>query len=71
MIQAVKHDPFIKDTEKDASTKQLEDLLDKLRAAFHPADLTFEERHELISELEAGWTTGQQYQIIDELKYRT
>ncbi|MBT6179355.1 MAG: hypothetical protein HOI23_19075, partial [Deltaproteobacteria bacterium] len=71
MVSAVKHDPFMKDDAKAALELQLEDLLSKLRAAFNPADLSFEERHELISELEAGWTTGEQYEIIDELKYRT
>lgn len=71
MLKAVKHDPFLNDEERTTMTKSLEDLLQKLRAAFDPADLTFEERHQLISELEAGWTTRKQYTIIDELKYRT
>jgi hypothetical protein len=71
MLQAVKHDPFLEDENKKALAATLEDLLAKLRAAFNPADLSFEERHELISELEGGWTTNQQYEIIDELKYRT
>ncbi len=71
MLAAVKHDPFVKDSDETVLVEQLEGLLAKLRAAFDPADLSFEERHELISELEAGWTTGEQYKIIDELKYRT
>ena len=71
MLSAVTHDPLLKDDAKAALELQLEDLLSKLRAAFNPADLNFEERHDLISELEAGWTTGEQYEIIEELKYRT
>ena len=71
MLAAVKHDPFVKDADEEVMVTQLEGLLAKLRAAFNPADLSFEERHELISELEGGWTTGEQYKIIDELKYRT
>ena len=71
MLAAVKHDPFVKGLRREGFSRATRRTSAKLRAAFDPADLSFEERHDLISELEAGWTTGEQYKIIDELKYRT
>ena len=71
MINAIENDPFIKAEERTSSLAKLNDIKEKLRLAFDPADLSFEERHDLIRELEEGWTTNQQYDIIDVLKYRT
>ena len=62
---------IVKEDARKAAIAKLNETQDKLRAAFDPADLSFDERHNLIRELEEGWTTNQQYDIIDVLKYRT
>ena len=42
-------------------------LLEVARASFDPAHLSFHDRHQLIQELERGWTTKEQYEAIDAL----
>ena len=68
MIQAVRADPFMKEHEAATKLQQLNHMLNTLRQAFRPEDLSAQERYELISELDAGWTTDLQYEIIDKFE---
>ena len=68
--RAVKQDPYVDDVKRDAVIEETKKLLETARASFDPGHLSFHDRHQLIQELERGWTTKEQYEAIDALKYR-
>ena len=68
--RAVKQDPYVDSARRDEVIEETKKLLEVARASFDPAHLSFHDRHQLIQELERGWTTKEQYEAIDALKYR-
>ncbi len=70
MIAMVENDPLMGKDEIKARKEEYESLHLLLRKAFNPDDLDRGGRSDLIKVLEKGWTTGTQYRIIEEIKYR-
>ena len=68
--RAIKQDPYVKQERRDAVIEETKKLLEVARSSFDPGHLSFHDRHQLIQELERGWTTKEQYEAIDALKYR-
>ena len=68
--RAVKQDPYVAAEKRDSVIEETKKLLETARASFDPGHLSFHDRHQLIQELERGWTTKEQYEAIDALKYR-
>ena len=71
MLFAVKKDPFMEKKSRDAEVKRLENLLLGLRRAFNPSDLTFEGLNDLKTELQGGWFSAKNKEILQELSFRT
>ena len=67
MIQSVGADPFIQEDERTTRVDQLRTMLHTLQRAFNPQDLSPKERLEFAQQLEAGWTTDLEYELIEVL----
>ena len=70
MVQSVKADPFMKEDERATRVNQLATMLNALQKAFNPGDLSPGERDEFAQQLDAGWTTDLQYEMIEMLLMR-